>query len=366
MTRDDQTTDDRTADDHDYFDRLVDRNALRNYLAAELGAATEYAVSHHAEGHSNETLFVTWGDGELVIRRPPPGETAETAHDVLREYRVMDALQDTAVPVPRTVLACEDHSVIGSDFYVMERLSGDVLRDEEPERFGTTDARRRIGEELVGTLASIHALDYEAVGLGEFGYPSGYTERQVERWTKQLDWAFERTAEERAVPELERVGEWLVEHCPTEHEHTLVHGDYKLDNVMYGPGTPPEIVGVFDWEMATLGDPLADLGWMLSYWRDAGDPDPATPELTATFMEAADYPTRRELVERYERETGIEYDHDRFYRALAVYKLAALGEMFYRRYLEGNSDDPMYPKMEERVPDLARRAKGILDGEEPL
>ncbi|WP_137283777.1 phosphotransferase family protein [Halorussus salinisoli] len=365
-TTEDERDDSTTEDESDYFERLVDRNALRDYLAERLGTVEEYAVRHHPEGHSNETLFVTWGDRELVVRRPPPGETADTAHDVLREYRVMDALQDTDVPVPRTVLACEDHSVVGSDFYVMGRVEGDVLRDGEPDRFGTPDAHRRIGEELVDTLAAIHALDYDDAGLGEFGHPPGYTERQVERWTEQLHWASERTADERTVPELREVGDWLADNCPSDHDHALVHGDYKLDNVMFAPGTPPELAAVFDWEMATLGDPLADLGWMLSYWRDPGDPDPATPELTATFMEAEGYPTRRELVERYERATGIEYDHDRFYRALAVYKLAALGEMFYRRHLEGNSDDPLYPLMEQRVPALARRAKRIIDGEEPL
>jgi aminoglycoside phosphotransferase (APT) family kinase protein len=367
-----------TENETDYFERLVDEDALGSYLADRLGDperpedldrpgnADEYSVRHHPEGHSNETLFVTWGDRELVVRRPPPGETAETAHDVLREYRVMDALQDTDVPVPPTVLACDDQSILGSDFYVMERVEGDVLRDAEPGRFRTPDARQRIGEELVDTLAAIHSLDYEDVGLGEFGYPQGYTERQVERWTEQLQWAFERTTEEREIPELKQVGDWLVEHCPTDHAHTLVHGDFKLDNVMFAPGTPPELAAVFDWEMATLGDPLADLGWMLSYWRDPGDPDPATPELTAAFMEAEDYQTRRDLVERYERQTGIEYDHDRFYRTLAVYKLAALGEMFYRRYLEGNSDDDLYPLMEDRVPALAERARRIVDGDEPL
>jgi aminoglycoside phosphotransferase (APT) family kinase protein len=363
---DDGSDDSTTEDDSDYFERLVDQRALREYLAERLGAAESYEVSHHAEGHSNETLFVTWGDRELVVRRPPPGETADTAHDVLREYRVMEALQDTDVPVPTTALACEDHAVLGSDFYVMERVEGDVLRHAEPDRFGTPEARERVGEQLVDTLASIHSLDPETVGLGEFGHAPGYTERQVGRWTEQLEWAFGRTADERRVPELREVGDWLAETCPSDHAHGLVHGDYKLDNVMFAPGAPPGLNAVFDWEMATLGDPLADLGWMLSYWRDHGDPDPATPELTATFMEDEGYPTRRELVERYELATGIEYEHDRFYRALAVYKLAALGEMFYRRYLEGNSDDPMYPEMEHRVPDLAERAKRIIDGGEPL
>ncbi|MFC4543358.1 phosphotransferase family protein [Halosolutus amylolyticus] len=350
----------------DYYERLVDEDALAAYLEDHLGSVDDYAVERHEEGHSNETLYVTWGDQDLVIRRPPPGETADTAHDVLREYRVTNALVETDVPVPEPLLACEDHDVIGSDFYVMEQLEGDVLRLEEPDRFADPASRERIGEELVDTLASIHDVDYEAVGLGEFGHPEGYTERQVERWGQQLMWAFDVTVEEREVPALYEVGSWLQEHCPEEHPHTLVHGDYKLDNVMYGPDESPELVGVFDWEMATLGDPRADLGWMLSYWRDAKDPEPTVPELTATFMEREGYPTRRELVDRWEAGTGYEFEHERFYRALAVYKLAALGEMFFRRYLEGNSDDPMYPKMEDRVPALANRAMRIIEGDEPL
>ncbi|MXR50938.1 phosphotransferase [Halovenus sp. WSH3] len=354
-----------TADD-DYFDRLVDVDALAEFLTEELGPVEEYDVYRHEEGHSNETLFVDWGDRELVIRRPPPGETADTAHDVLREYKVIDALQETDVPVPPTVAATDDHSIIGSDFYVMDRLRGAVLRDSEPETFANEQARRRIGTELVDTLASIHELDYESVGLGEFGRPAGYTQRQVDRWGKQLSWAFEVTAEEREVPTLETVGEWLQENCPDEHPHTLVHGDFKLDNVMFDPEPPAELLAVFDWEMATLGDPRADLGWMLSYWREEKDETTSREEFVSTFMTHPDYPTREELVERWEDQTGYEFEHERFYRALAVYKLAALGEMFFRRYLEGNSDDPMYPRMEQQVPDLADRALRIIEGDEPL
>jgi aminoglycoside phosphotransferase (APT) family kinase protein len=349
-----------------YFRRLVDVPALADFLESHLGPAGTYAVQRHTQGHSNETLFVTWGDRDLVIRRPPPGETADTAHDVLREYEVLDALQDTPVRVPTTVLACDDHDVIGSDFYVMERVEGDVLRTEEAPRFGEAAHRRRIGTELVDTLAEVHGVDYEAVGLAEFGRPDGYTQRQVERWQKQYRWAFEVTAERREIPVIEDVGDWLAANVPRDHRHTLVHGDYKLDNVMFAPGTPPRLVSVFDWELSTLGDPRADLGWLLVYWYDEGDPPPAVPELTATFMADEGYPDRRELVERYETRTGVPFEHERFYRALAVYKLGALGEMFLRRYLEGNSDDPMYPLMEERVPALADRALRIIDGAEPL
>jgi aminoglycoside phosphotransferase (APT) family kinase protein len=351
-----------------YFERLVDVDALEAFFESELGPAETYAVERHGEGHSNETLFATWGDRDLVIRRPPPGETAETAHDVLREYQFIDALQDTAVPVPPTVAASEDHSIIGSDFYVMERVEGAVLREGEPDSFANAETRQRVGEDLVDTLAEIHLVDTEAVGLDDVGHPPGYTERQVERWGQQLDWAFEVTAEDRPVPKLDEVGVWLEDNCPTEHPHTLVHGDYKLDNVMFGPNRPVDLVAVFDWEMATRGDPRFDLGWMLSYWRDPKDPEPDFEELVTDFMAQPDYPTRRDLVDRWEAQTGFEYteDQDRFYRTLSVYKLAGLGEMFYRRYLEGNSDDPMYPKMEERVPRLADRAMRIIEGEEPL
>ena len=354
----------------EYFRRIVDEEKLAAYLEDQLGpvADDEYEVERHQEGHSNETLFVTWGDQELVIRRPPPGETAENAHDVLREYKVVHALQDSEVAVPTTVAACDDHDIIGSDFYVMERTDGDVIRTEEPERFKTPDHREQIGAELVDKLAEIHQVDHEAVGLAEFGYPEGFTQRQVKRWSEQLTWAFSVTAEEREVPVLYDVMEWLQENAPEDHPHTLVHGDYKLDNVMYAPGTPPEISAIFDWEMSTLGDPLTDLGWMLSYWWDGKDPDPpdATTSLNATFMKADDYLTRQELVARYEDQTGFEFENERFYRTLAVYKLAGLGEMFFRRYLEGNSDDPLYPKMETGVPQLADRAMRIIDGEEPL
>jgi aminoglycoside phosphotransferase (APT) family kinase protein len=352
--------------DDAYFARLVDVDALGSYLASQLGPADEYEVERHPDGHSNETLFVTWGDRELVVRRPPPGETAETAHDVLREYRVVDALQGSGVPLPETLFASDDHAVVGSDFYGIERLHGDVIRNEEPDRFADPVHRRRIGEEFVDALVAIHDIDYEAVGLGDFGRPEGFTRRQVDRWGKQLDWAFEVTADERDVPELAAVGDWLDENCPEAHEHGLVHGDYKLDNVMFGPGTPPELVGVFDWELAALGDPFTDLGWMLAFWYDAGDPDPAVPDLMPTLTASAGYPTRRELVDRYEDARGVTFERDRFYRALAVYKLAGLGEMFFRRHLEGNSDDPLYPKMADGVPRLAAHARRIIDGEQPL
>ncbi len=356
-----------TTSSGEYFERLVDRDALNAYLEDELGPADRFDLELLKVGHSNETLHVTWGSRKMVMRRPPPGETAESAHDVLREYRVLSALEGTDIPLPEPILACGDHAVIGSDFYLMERLQGTVIRDEEPERFAAPEHRRTIGEELMEILGRIHNLDYAAVGLEDLGHPEGFTERQVDRWTKQLDWAFETTAEVRTIPELREVGRWLKDNLPPDPHHTLFQGDYKLDNVMFAPGTPPRIVGVFDWEMCTLGDPLFDLGWTLISWRDEDDSDAlAGMSSTSEFMLREGYPDRRGLVDLYESYSGIAFEHDRFYRALAVYKYAGVGEMFFARHLAGDADDELYPLMEDIVPRLAEQALKIIRGEAPL
>jgi aminoglycoside phosphotransferase (APT) family kinase protein len=346
---------------------LVDRDRLRPFLAERLGETDQFGVERHDQGFSNETLFVTWGDRELVIRRPPPGETADTAHDVLREYEVVHALQDTDVPVPTTVAKHEDSDVMGCPFYVMDRLEGDVMRFVELDRFSDADARRRVGEEMVDTLAAIHTVDVDAVGLDDFGTPEGFAQRQVDRWTEQFEWAFEETTAEREVPEIHRIGDWLDENVPDESAHALVHGDYKLDNVIFAPGSPPEIGGVLDWEMSTLGDPLCDLGWLLFFWPDPEDDlTPLMQTMAPTFTQDEAYLTRGELVERYEDRTGVTVENQRFYRVLAVYKMAALGEMFFARYLMGNSDNTLYQMMEDGVPTMADHAVEIIEGERPL
>lgn len=346
---------------------LVDHDSLRTFLTDELGAVDQFDVTRHDQGFSNETLFVTWGERDLVIRRPPPGETADTAHDVLREYEVVDALQESAVPVPETYVATEDSDVIGCPFYVMERLDGDVIRFSEPERFSTPSQRRRISEETIDTLAAIHTVDYEAAGLGDFGNPDGYTQRQVDRWGRQFEWAFEETTTEREVPEIAEIGEWLEANVPDEPAHTLVHGDYKLDNVIFGPGTPANLSGVLDWEMSTLGDPLCDLGWLLFFWfEDTTQVSPIMQSMGPVFLPNEGYYSRAELVERYQEQTGVPVENVTFYRTLAVYKMAALGEMFYARYLMGHSDNTFYAMMEDGVPMLAEQGIELIEGERPL
>ncbi|NUE03695.1 phosphotransferase family protein [Halorubraceae archaeon YAN] len=352
----------------EYIHRIINKEHLSDYLEARFGSSSVYKIHYHNRGHSNETLFIRWGDRNLVLRRPPPGEVATSAHDVLREYRVISALQPTNVSVPPTVASCDDHSIIGSDFYMMEAVEGNVIRNDLPDHFTKNTHKRQIGLEVIDRLAQIHDVDYEAIGLSDFGSPEGFTKRQIDRWTKQFEWATKITDSERNISQINFVSKWLMQNAPETHSHALVHGDYKLDNVMFGPQVPPQIVSIFDWELSTLGDPLTDLGWLLSFWWDKGDPDPPNSinSLYPDFTRQNMYATRHELIDRYEQKTGMIFTNQRFYRVLAVYKLAALGEMFFRRHLEGNSDDPLYPKMENGVPDLITRAIRIIDGEEPL
>jgi aminoglycoside phosphotransferase (APT) family kinase protein len=338
---------------------LVDEAALERYLAEHLPGVDGPLVVERivAGGHSNETFFVTRGSQPLVLRRPPRGPLLPTAHDVLREYRVLSALARTVVPVPQPILACEDTSIIGAPFYLMERKEGVVIRDTLPAFANTPAARRDLGLALVDALATLHSIDWRAAGLEGFGKPEGYLERQVRRWLGQLD-----GARNRDIPELDQVGEWLKEHIPESPPATIVHGDYRMDNVMFADGLPVRLVAILDWEMSTLGDPLADLGYLLAFWRQAGDPQPEFPSNLWWSEEAAGFPTRQELAERYAEKTGRRIKEVAFYQALAIWKLAVLLEGSYKRHLSGTTDDPFFALLREGVPALARRALAACQG----
>lgn len=371
------------------MDTPVDPGAVRSYLETELGTPETFDVEPLSGGNANETVAIRWDGREFVLRRPPEVQTApELLHDLEREYTALEALSDTPVPTPEVVAVCEDASVIGDVFYVMERLEGEIVDSDLPERFAAPEHRRAIGAETIDTLSTLHNIDANRVGLGSFGDPADYAARQVEMLTEQLEWAQERTAASRELPVCFEVAEWLEANAPETTHHTLVHGDYKPDNLMFAPGTPPTVAGVLDWEMATRGDPFADLGWLLSYWVEERDPSPITDEIRETygdheyvpllevfvdeymaFMTGPEFHSRRELLERYEAETGLEYprEHDRFYRTLGIFKLAALCEGFYRTFLEDPSNaKDSYPLMELAVPTLGRQAKLLLEGEIPL
>lgn len=333
---------------------LVDERALAAYLRERLSWDGELRVERHQAGHSNETFFVTLGERRYVLRRPPRGAFLPTAHDVGREYRVLSALSETPVRVPRPVLMCDDPEVIGAPFYLMERIDGIVLRDRLPAAF-TKAERAAIGHELVDALVELHAIDPAACGLDGFGRPDGYLERQLKRWRGQMELTLPLT---RPVPDLEAVGDWLDANRPESPPATIVHGDYKLDNVMFAPRPPARLIALLDWEMSTLGDPLADLGWMISFWR-ARDRGPGGLGSLRGVTALPGFSSRAELVARYEQATGRDVRALGWYEVLAIWKLAILLEGSYARHLAGVTDDPFFADMEHVVPALAAWARTV-------
>ncbi|HEY7062270.1 MAG TPA: phosphotransferase family protein [Chloroflexota bacterium] len=344
------------------------------------------AVARVGQGQSNLTFRVTLATGDVILRRPPPGPLPPSAHDVLREYRVLQALTGSAVPVPRPLVACADPAVLGAPFYLMEALDGDAIRfelppalggpaeesqesvsgaagqqahsagagiscsvlpghDEEASKNRIAPLRRAIGEQLVDALAALHTTDPAAVGLAELGRPSGYLARQLRRWQGQLDYARVRPA-----PDLDWVTAWLAEHLPPDAGPAcVVHGDYKLDNAIFSHQPPPRLLGVVDWELATLGDPLADLGWLLAFWREAGDPPPEL-KILPRVTEQPGFSTRAELAARYAARTGRPLPDLRYYVVFALWKMAVLLEGHWARHVRGTAGDFNFAYLETAGP----------------
>ncbi|NOT54540.1 MAG: phosphotransferase family protein [Deltaproteobacteria bacterium] len=341
------------------IDALIDVAKLETFLRGKLPAQDgDLTVEKHQAGFSNETFYVSWGPKQWVLRRPPRGDILPTAHDMLREFRVLSGLAATGVRVPRPVVACEDLAVIGAPFYLMERLAGVVIREQLPPEFDAMSDRKRIGEELIDALAELHAVRWQETALATLGKPEGFLPRQLRRWAGQLELTLPRT---RPLPGLQEVSEWLTAHLPEQSATSIVHGDYKLDNVMFTPH-PAKLVAIFDWEMATLGDPLADLGWVMTYWGPTGDPPEPEPKESNHITSQPGFHSREELVARYEEKTGRTMKHFAFYHCLAVWKLAIILEGLYRHYIEGTASNPKANEFEWKVPQLVDRAHRIMAG----
>ena len=321
--------------------------------------ARELGAEPLGEGHSNVTFLLRCGGRELVLRRPPRGPLPPSAHDVLREARLLRALEPTAARVPRVLAVGDDPALIGAPFYVMERVSGDVVTTRVPPALDTPQERRRIGEQLVDALVEVHAVDWRACGLETFSTgPAAYLERQLRRFGGL--WEHNRTREIAAV---DRVAAWLAEHRPQSPAPTIVHGDYRLGNVMLAPGAPARVAAVFDWEMATIGDPLADVGYLSAMWTERGDPPLGLFELSGVTR-GEGFPTRAELVARYERLSGRSVTDIRWYRTLAIWKAVVFMEGNLRRALAGSTDDPWLHGFGEGVVALAERAEREALGED--
>lgn len=331
----------------------LDLVRLQKYFADNVEGATggELHATLISGGRSNLTFGVSDGANEWVLRRPPLGHVLPTAHDMGREYTVINALRDSTVPVPLALAFCDDLGVNDAPFYVMERVDGRILRTAEELASLTTNDARRCSEALVDALAALHLTDYNAVGLGAFGRPDGFLERQVRRWGKQWDASKEAGCPDN--PEIDEVARRLNLGLPPSPAPTIVHGDYRLDNTMLAPDDAGKVVAVLDWEMSTLGDPLADLGLFLLYW---GRPDAQVVATGAAISTELGFLDRAAVVDRYDAATGIDLTHLDWYEVFASFKLAIIVAGIHARYLMGMTRGDGFDHMGALVGGLAHGA----------
>jgi aminoglycoside phosphotransferase (APT) family kinase protein len=316
----------------------------------------EIEVQPVGEGRSNATFLLHRGETTVVLRRPPRGPLPPSAHDVLREARVLTGLAGQA-RVPPVLAVCEDTAVIGAPFMVMENIGGHVITSQMPDELADPDECRNTAEELIDAMVEIHAVDWRAVGLEDFGKPTGYLERQLRRFLGL--WELNKT---REIPAVESVGSWLGEHLPSSGAATIVHGDFRLGNTMFAPAAPARLAAVLDWEMATIGDPLADLGYLCMMWTEDGDPPGGLREHLGKVTRAEGFPDRAGLIARYEDRSGRSMSNIRWYTTLAIWKSVVFMEGNYKRALAGTTDDPYLKQFGEGVLELARQAEALTDG----
>jgi len=319
-----------------------------------LDLSHDMEVSQFPGGHSNLTYLIRFGGAELVVRRPPLGPVPPKAHDMAREYRWLAALHPVFPLAPRPYLLCEDPTVIGTIFYVMERRRGVVVRHDEPLSLAHhPETRRRVSEALVDTMVDLHSVDVSRSPLADLGKPAGFVARQVAGWTER--WHGSKIAE---VPEMEALSAWLAARIPADPaEPSVVHGDFKLDNVLLNPLDLGDVVAVFDWEMSALGDPLVDLGIFLAYWTPTAPP--SQQDALTTVTDRPGYLSKEQVIERYASRSGRDVSAIRFYETFALFKIAVVIQQIFYRYKRGQTDDPRFATFGDRVAYLARQAETL-------
>ena len=334
-------------------DEQLDLDRLAPWLRAHLpgGGGPLEVAGQFGGGYANLTYLLRRGDREYVLRRPPLGPLAPTAHDMRREHRVLSRLGAAYPLAPRSFALCSDPAVLGVDFHVLERRHGFVIRGQlPPDVAGDPATARRLGNALVDALAALHRVDPRAVGLHDLGRPEGYVERQLAGWTRRWQ------ATGRTLPGMDRMAAWLRERLPPQQAATLLHNDFQIENVLLDAADPATIVAVLDWDMCTRGDPLMDLGYLLNCWSDPGD-DPSWRGVSPAPGSAPGLPARRELVERYARATGFDVGPAQWYHVFGVFKLAVVLEQIHVRFQRGQTRDVRFGALGARVAGLA--AKGL-------
>jgi len=334
---------------------------VEEFIHDEIGGLTgPLSVRQFPGGHSNLTYLITVGDREMVLRRPPHGTKAKSAHDMGREYRMLSALQDVYPYCPRPLAYTEDEQIMGCPFYLMERIAGIIIRKDMPMDLRmTSDQTRRLFERVLEVQYELHAIDYHKIGLSDFGKPEGYVQRQVLGWNGRY-----RKARTPDAPEGEEVMAWLEANMPGDTDRPgIIHNDYKFDNVVLDPENPFRVVGVLDWEMTTIGDPLMDLGCTLGYWIQPGDPE----EMQVMRMMPTDAKgalTRAEMVRLYAELSGRTMDNFAFYHCFGLFRLAVIAQQIYYRYYHGQTRDERFKSFIFGVHVLIKAAARIVRGED--
>jgi aminoglycoside phosphotransferase (APT) family kinase protein len=334
-----------------------DSASVEKFLTDSIeGLAGPFAVKQFPSGFSNLTYFIRMGDRDMVLRRPPFGTKAKTAHDMGREYKILSALNPVFPYCPKPLAYTDDTDIIGCPFYVMERIPGIILRKNFPEGLTfSPDQAKMLCENLIDLHYKLHTLDYQAIGLGDFGKPEGYVKRQVSGWSKRY-----RNARTPDVPDFESVMAWLDENQPKDSAISgIVHNDYKFDNLVLNPQNPTEIIGILDWEMSTIGDPLMDLGSSLAYWIGRDDPE-ETQFMRFMPTNSDGMLTRKELVDLYAEKSGRTINHIEFYYCFGLFRLAVIAQQIYYRFYHGQTKDKRFGQLVFGVAILENSAKRVI------
>ena len=336
-------------------DEAFNENRLREYLIGKLdGSANKISVRQFGGGKANLTYLLDFGSHQYVLRRPPLGPLAPTAHDMSREYKVLSVLYKKFPYAPQALHLCENKEIIGSPFFIMERKVGSVIRNKLPEKFyNQKNGPELISEQLIKTLAEFHQVNFSAIGLNDLGKPEGFVERQVNGWKKRWD-----NAKHENLDSVDDIYAWLINNIPKTSHYSIVHNDYKLDNVMFDNHDPGKIIAVFDWDMCTLGDPLCDLGSLLSYWCIPSDP--------VFFQQASTMPiddrfySRERLVDKYASISGYDITSIRFYHVLGLYRLIGIAAQIYIRFLRGQTKDKRFAMFGDMIDLVSRHGIDLI------
>lgn len=338
----------------------LDRDAVTEFLRREVPEVPEgeLEVRQFPTGSSNLTYLVRVGSWRAVLRRPPLGPVPPKAHDMEREARVLKRLHPAFPLAPRSIAVCHDPSVLGAPFQIMEFRDGIVVDTELPDGLEPTrDVCRRFAERVLDTLIELHAVDYREAGLDDIGHPQGFLERQTRGWIGRYERA--KTDE---IPEVGPLTDWLAERIPTSPPPTVIHNDYHLRNLLWDPDDPLTMTAVLDWEMTTVGDPLMDLAVFLSYWRQEDDPEALSRNL-ATVTVRPEFPSRRELMERYARKSGRDLSRMEWYLPFAYFKLAVILQQIYARWVNGQTKDPRFSGFGTAVRQIVEHAWTLVQRE---